>query len=456
MKNTPPLQDINERKEFENKSNNRLERQLIARGKKTYTSDSISSFTEEPTPVRRSLSTTNNKQSALPTLKVPFKQRVLNMLSLKSIPLNSFLPRSSNGFLILGIIIGFSIAGITIKEQSSKINAALFKYSITLNELSAYVNDTSAIEHYTSTTLNLISDYAIEFFTIARQRTKELSLSFSSTENININELNQLLQEKISDTTLLLGNLNTNVHQVISRQLASIENTNHNFTDNKISEQLISPPLLHDVATEKTLHPDKDLLAVNTPLDQSQLPINKQTPKEIADHSSTPIATTPTEPETNLINDTSIVETATEVEIITLKEKAPTTHLIEQNLLKEPIFQNHSLTSLSPHIPIIKFATSIERYQPVGDPTSIKRNKNGIAKIFLYAMLKNLTGKTITHTWYLDDIEMAKIPISVKTPYWRAYSSKNISSNMTGHWSIKITDENDTQLAVAHFDHVAL
>ena len=45
---------------------------------------------------------------------------------------------------------------------------------------------------------------------------------------------------------------------------------------------------------------------------------------------------------------------------------------------------------------------------------------------------------TITHVWYYEDQEMARVPLAVKSPNWRTYSSKRILHSQIGEWHVDI------------------
>jgi hypothetical protein len=45
---------------------------------------------------------------------------------------------------------------------------------------------------------------------------------------------------------------------------------------------------------------------------------------------------------------------------------------------------------------------------------------------------------TITHVWYYDDREMARVPLAVKASNWRTYSSKKILPSQVGEWHVNI------------------
>ncbi len=46
----------------------------------------------------------------------------------------------------------------------------------------------------------------------------------------------------------------------------------------------------------------------------------------------------------------------------------------------------------------------------------------------------------ITHIWYYNNAERARITLAVKSPRWRTFSSKIILPHEIGHWQIVVVD----------------
>ena len=44
----------------------------------------------------------------------------------------------------------------------------------------------------------------------------------------------------------------------------------------------------------------------------------------------------------------------------------------------------------------------------------------------------------ISHVWYYNDREMARVPLAVNSPNWRTYSSKKILHSQIGEWHVDI------------------
>ena len=47
---------------------------------------------------------------------------------------------------------------------------------------------------------------------------------------------------------------------------------------------------------------------------------------------------------------------------------------------------------------------------------------------------------TITHVWYFNDSEMARVTLPVRSSNWRTWSSKNFLPEWSGQWRVDVLD----------------
>jgi len=59
---------------------------------------------------------------------------------------------------------------------------------------------------------------------------------------------------------------------------------------------------------------------------------------------------------------------------------------------------------------------------------------------------------TIHHVWYWNDRKMADVPLTVRSPRFRTYSSKRILPQWTGAWRVEITSPDGRLLGTAAFN----
>ena len=58
----------------------------------------------------------------------------------------------------------------------------------------------------------------------------------------------------------------------------------------------------------------------------------------------------------------------------------------------------------------------------------------------------------ITHIWYYHGKQMAQVPLSVDSPRWRTWSSKQILENWVGSWTVEAVDADGNVLSSESFD----
>ena len=74
-------------------------------------------------------------------------------------------------------------------------------------------------------------------------------------------------------------------------------------------------------------------------------------------------------------------------------------------------------------------------------------------KLYCFTRVLGAEGEvTIHHVWYWNDRKMADVPLVVRSPRFRTYSSKRILPSWTGAWRVEITGPQGEPLATAAFD----
>jgi len=96
-----------------------------------------------------------------------------------------------------------------------------------------------------------------------------------------------------------------------------------------------------------------------------------------------------------------------------------------------------------------QITTAIEQQMPVDKIDSFPAD---YGKLFCFTRITGAKTEThVTHVWYYQDNEMARVVLPVKSSDWRTYSSKRFLPQWAGQWRVKILDENDNELATIPF-----
>ena len=80
--------------------------------------------------------------------------------------------------------------------------------------------------------------------------------------------------------------------------------------------------------------------------------------------------------------------------------------------------------------------------QDVVDRTPVESGfvfSNNIGQVCCFNRIVGAKTETeITHNWYYNDVQMASVPLSVRSNNWRTYSSKKIMPQQKGNWKVEI------------------
>ncbi len=96
------------------------------------------------------------------------------------------------------------------------------------------------------------------------------------------------------------------------------------------------------------------------------------------------------------------------------------------------------------------FTTAVEAREPVDDLVVLDED---IERIYFFTELRGLTGQRVTHQWEYDGEVVAEIPFNVRGPRWRVYSSKRLTPELAGKWTVVVVDETGWPLHAAIFEY---
>ncbi len=88
----------------------------------------------------------------------------------------------------------------------------------------------------------------------------------------------------------------------------------------------------------------------------------------------------------------------------------------------------------------IAICTSIEKWQPVGTDSVFSADAG---KLYCFTKINSQTDTSeISHVWFYQDKQMAKINLPVKAKSWRTWSAKTIMPAWKGNWKVEVQDSN--------------
>jgi len=93
--------------------------------------------------------------------------------------------------------------------------------------------------------------------------------------------------------------------------------------------------------------------------------------------------------------------------------------------------------------------TAIENQMPVD---KIEVYPADYGKLFCFTRIVGAEQETeVTHVWYYQDDELARVTLPIGSSDWRTYSSKRFLPQWAGQWRVVILAEDGSELATVPF-----
>ncbi|WP_105258351.1 DUF2914 domain-containing protein [Pseudoalteromonas sp. T1lg88] len=75
--------------------------------------------------------------------------------------------------------------------------------------------------------------------------------------------------------------------------------------------------------------------------------------------------------------------------------------------------------------------------------------------LVFFTELHGLQGQKVSHIWYFEEQQMARVELGVHTARYRTFSSKHIMPSQVGLWRVELRDNNNKLLATREFRLIA-
>ena len=93
--------------------------------------------------------------------------------------------------------------------------------------------------------------------------------------------------------------------------------------------------------------------------------------------------------------------------------------------------------------------TAIENQMPVDRIDSYRAD---FGKLYCFTRIVGAQKETtVTHVWYYQDNEMARVTLPVRSADWRTYSSKRFLPQWAGQWRVVVLDGAGNEIATIPF-----
>ncbi len=93
--------------------------------------------------------------------------------------------------------------------------------------------------------------------------------------------------------------------------------------------------------------------------------------------------------------------------------------------------------------------SAVENQMPVD---RIESYRADYGKLYCFTRIVGAQENTaVTHVWYFEDDEMARVTLPVRSPDWRTYSSKRFLPQWAGQWRVVVLDGQRNEIATIPF-----
>ncbi|MFN3786265.1 MAG: DUF2914 domain-containing protein, partial [Thiothrix sp.] len=100
------------------------------------------------------------------------------------------------------------------------------------------------------------------------------------------------------------------------------------------------------------------------------------------------------------------------------------------------------VTTSTAHVSRSAFTTSINAREPVDQLARISAGQ----PVHYFTELSGLQGHVVTHRWEKDGTFQLCIQFPIGADRWRVHSSKNITSDSPGTWTVSVQNDDGTVL----------
>ncbi|MBW1981591.1 MAG: DUF2914 domain-containing protein [Deltaproteobacteria bacterium] len=101
-------------------------------------------------------------------------------------------------------------------------------------------------------------------------------------------------------------------------------------------------------------------------------------------------------------------------------------------------------------VAVAAICRDVVNLEPVDSGTSFPVSTG---KLYCFTKITGAQEPTqVTHVWYFDGTERARVVLEVRSSTWRTYSSKIIQPHELGAWKVEVLDANGTLLQTLQFE----
>ena len=97
-----------------------------------------------------------------------------------------------------------------------------------------------------------------------------------------------------------------------------------------------------------------------------------------------------------------------------------------------------------------QFTTAVENHEPVDEITELGTDHD---RVLFFMEARNMENHTLTHRYSYEGEVEAEVELAIGGPRWRTWSSKRLTPDWEGEWTVEVVDEEGTVHGSWSFDY---
>lgn len=249
-----------------------------------------------------------------------------------------------------------------------------------------------------------------------------------------------MLLAGIGTASLMINQMNEDNAEQQHRIDQSLFQTNEKSTPQQKNSVSLKTPTADEKTAQKLPETASEKIAF---IDQSLSVIDENTPvAEEKQNKTLKLDAEAVPPENQLISSNASLESQSDEKTLSLLSKQQRLDLAASQREKQPNQPAHNLEKIQPsdiEIKAAQLTIGIANHEPTTAlPTVVAKY---VRKLYFFTQIANAKDQTIYHRWIYQSRIMATVPLQIKSPLYRTWSSKRLTSAWKGQWYIEVLDQ---------------
>ncbi|MCP1728311.1 hypothetical protein J2T60_002311 [Natronospira proteinivora] len=97
-----------------------------------------------------------------------------------------------------------------------------------------------------------------------------------------------------------------------------------------------------------------------------------------------------------------------------------------------------------------QFTTALEDREPMDDLDVLEQD---VERVIFFTEIRDMAETTLTHRWSHDGELVSDVELEIGSPRWRTWSSKTLTPDLAGEWTVSVLDEDGDEMGSWSFEY---